>query len=102
MAAPTFSTPVLVAEPTYRSSAPGFLGPIAGVLERISAARDALNLPDPGKAEDLGREVKSESIFLATRTPLLYLHTTLRGLEADDFLLRLRSIYSDSLDQLHF
>lgn len=59
MAAPVFTTPVLV-DPSYEAALPKALSPIARVLDRITAARDALNLPDPGKAEDLGREVKSE------------------------------------------
>lgn len=64
MAAPSFSTVPVAFEPSYKSSLPSFLSPIGSALDRLQHAREALNLPDPGKAEDLGREVKSEYHFL--------------------------------------
>ena len=42
---------------------PSYLSPIASVLDRFHGWREQLNLPDPGKGEDLGREVKSQSTF---------------------------------------
>lgn len=63
MAAPVFSAPFppVVAEPSYTSYLPGFLSPLGKALDSLEAARDRLNLPEPGKHEDLGREVKRES-----------------------------------------
>ncbi|ORY89337.1 mitochondrial import receptor subunit TOM40 [Leucosporidium creatinivorum] len=58
MAAPQFSVVPPVAEPSYKNSLPSFLSPLGSALDRLQHAREALNLPDPGKAEDLGREVK--------------------------------------------
>lgn len=61
MQAPTFSVPPVVnLDPSYKDSLPSWLSPVGSVLDNLAARRDALNLPDPGKAEDLGREVKSE------------------------------------------
>ncbi|KAM0751695.1 hypothetical protein T439DRAFT_324895 [Meredithblackwellia eburnea MCA 4105] len=61
--APTFSPfpppPAAKAAPYFASTLPTFLSPLANVLDRIDAARDRLNLPDPGKSEDLGREAKN-------------------------------------------
>lgn len=58
MSAPVFEAPFPVATPAPRTSRlPAFL---TNAIDRLGAARDALNLPEPGKAEDLGREVKSE------------------------------------------
>jgi hypothetical protein len=34
------------------------LSPLTNLIERIDHARDRLALPEPGKFEDLGREVK--------------------------------------------
>lgn len=48
-------------ESTYATSMPSYLSPIASVLDRFHGWREQLNLPDPGKGEDLGREVKSQS-----------------------------------------
>lgn len=71
MAAPSFTAPFPpVAAPAApkQSSLPAFLSPVASVIDRISAARNALALPEPGKAEDLGKEVKSEySLRLVVR-----------------------------------
>ncbi|KAK4053953.1 translocase of outer mitochondrial membrane [Microbotryomycetes sp. JL221] len=62
MAAPAFSVPpiagVVPGEPSYKDSLPTFLSPVGGLLDRLQRARDGLALPEPGKAEDLGREVK--------------------------------------------
>lgn len=69
MAAPQFTVPPVLAEPTYQDAMPfGFLRPLGSLVDRLGAARDALNLPDPGKAEDLGREVKSEYSLCAIPT----------------------------------
>ncbi|BGP32475.1 translocase of outer mitochondrial membrane [Rhodotorula toruloides] len=57
-AAPFPPTVPVAVDPTYSSSLPGFLAPVGNLLDRLDAARDRLNLPDPGKHEDLGREVK--------------------------------------------
>ncbi|GAA5999996.1 hypothetical protein JCM10207_006006 [Rhodosporidiobolus poonsookiae] len=59
-AAPTFTAPFppVSAEPTYTSRLPGFMAPVGRLLDSLDAARDRLNLPEPGKFEDLGREVK--------------------------------------------
>ncbi|GAA5893976.1 hypothetical protein JCM5296_004123 [Sporobolomyces johnsonii] len=64
MAEPQFAAPfppvtALPLEPTYASYLPGFLSPLGTLLDRLDAARDRLNLPEPGKHEDLGREVKT-------------------------------------------
>ncbi|GAA5967926.1 hypothetical protein JCM11641_005811 [Rhodosporidiobolus odoratus] len=62
MAAPQFSAPFPTAvstEPTYTSYLPSFLSPLGNALDSLAAARDRLNLPEPGKFEDLGREVKA-------------------------------------------
>ncbi|SCV72128.1 BQ2448_4822 [Microbotryum intermedium] len=60
--APSFSAPFHL-EPesptSYASSLSSFFAPVGGLLDRFNRARDALNLPDPGKAEDLAREVKN-------------------------------------------
>lgn len=65
MSAPAFSAPfpAVVPPPTpYSSALPPFLSPLGKVLDRIDATRERLNLPDPGKAEELGREAKSTSM----------------------------------------
>ncbi|KAK4705165.1 hypothetical protein P7C70_g1039, partial [Phenoliferia sp. Uapishka_3] len=71
MSAPVFSAPfppvVPLATP-YSSALPSFLSPLGKVLDRIDATRQSLNLPEPGKAEELGREAKSTDDFL--RFPL--------------------------------
>lgn len=62
---PTFSVPPFASASTpYTSSLPTFLAPLGSVLDRLQLAKDDLNLPDPGKTEELGREVKSKSIGL--------------------------------------
>ncbi|KAM0791240.1 hypothetical protein ACM66B_005719 [Microbotryomycetes sp. NB124-2] len=60
MAAPVFSVPPVAVpvEPSYKDSLPSFLSPIGSLMDRLQRARDGLALPEPGKAEDLGREVK--------------------------------------------
>lgn len=55
---PTFSAP-FPTESTYTSALPPFLAPLGSVLDRLQGARESLKLGDPGKAEELGREVKS-------------------------------------------
>ncbi|BGP25022.1 mitochondrial import receptor subunit TOM40 [Rhodotorula toruloides] len=57
-AAPFPPTVPVAVDSTYSSLLPGFLAPVGNLLDRLDAARDRLNLPDPGKHEDLGREVK--------------------------------------------
>ena len=47
---------ITVQEPTSRL--PSFLSPLTNLIEKIDHARDRLALPEPGKFEDLGREVK--------------------------------------------
>lgn len=61
MTAPIFgSFPPLVPHPTPFSSAlPNYLSPLGSVLDHIHATRERLDLPDPGKPEELGREAKS-------------------------------------------
>ncbi|BGP16589.1 hypothetical protein JCM10213_000497 [Rhodosporidiobolus nylandii] len=62
MAAPQFTAPfppsATLAEPSYTDYLPGFLAPAGKLLDKASRWRDSLNLPEPGKHEDLGREVK--------------------------------------------
>lgn len=56
---PTFSVPPFAsASAAYTDSLPSFLAPLGNALDRLQAVRERLNLPDPGKAEELGREVK--------------------------------------------
>ena len=68
-AEPQFSAPfpptavVVPVEPTYASSLPSFLSPLGNLIDRIDHARDRLALPEPGKHEDLGREVKREFLL---------------------------------------
>ncbi|GAA5952381.1 hypothetical protein JCM3765_001955 [Sporobolomyces pararoseus] len=40
------------------SRLPSFLSPLTNLIDRIDQARDRLALPEPGKFEDLGREVR--------------------------------------------
>lgn len=62
MQSPAFSVPPVISlEPSYKDRLPSWLSPLAGAMDSIARKRDALALPDPGKAEDLGREVKSQS-----------------------------------------
>lgn len=68
-AAPFPPTVPVAVDPTYSSSLPGFLAPVGNLLDRLDAARDRLNLPDPGKHEDLGREVKRASTHLSSSPP---------------------------------
>ncbi|GAA6001545.1 TOM complex pore protein TOM40 [Rhodotorula paludigena] len=53
---PPSAAPVVVDPPA--SSVPAFLRPLEAAYLRFEAARDRLGLADPGKYEDLGREVK--------------------------------------------
>jgi hypothetical protein len=106
MAAPSFSTVPVALEPSYKSSLPSFLSPLGSALDRLQHAREALNLPDPGKAEDLGREVKSESYIptahlVPSPSPprLQGSRTTVRQLTT--FCCSRSSLNSDPLDQLH-
>jgi len=65
-AVPQFTAPFpgsVVAEPTYAGALPSWLAPVGSLLDRFEAARERLNLPEPGKHEDLGREVKRASTF---------------------------------------
>ncbi|GAA5852806.1 hypothetical protein JCM3766R1_001932 [Sporobolomyces carnicolor] len=55
---PPPAVPAVKVEPSYASSVPSFLTPLANLIDRIDQARDRLALPEPGKFEDLGREVK--------------------------------------------
>ncbi|KPV74985.1 uncharacterized protein RHOBADRAFT_53899 [Rhodotorula graminis WP1] len=60
-AVPQFTAPFpgsVVPEPTYAGALPSWLAPVGSILDRFEAARERLNLPEPGKHEDLGREVK--------------------------------------------
>ncbi|KAG0664613.1 translocase of outer mitochondrial membrane [Rhodotorula mucilaginosa] len=62
-AAPQFAAPfppsaVPVVDDSYTAYLPSFLRPVGTLLDSLDAARDRLNLPEPGKYEDLGREVK--------------------------------------------
>ncbi|POY75171.1 hypothetical protein BMF94_1803 [Rhodotorula taiwanensis] len=62
-AAPQFAAPFppkagLVVDDSYTAYLPSFLRPVGTLLDSLDAARDRLNLPEPGKYEDLGREVK--------------------------------------------
>lgn len=64
-AAPQFAAPfppsaVPVVDDSYTAYLPSFLRPVGTLLDSLDAARDRLNLPEPGKYEDLGREVKRE------------------------------------------
>lgn len=87
MQAPTFSVPPVVnLDPSYKDSLPSWLSPIGSALDSLAARRDALNLPDPGKAEDLGREVKSEFTRTMIRLTLGVLCGLLHCIDADDFL----------------
>lgn len=66
---PKFAAPfppavVVPVEPTYASSLPSFLSPLGSLIDTIDHARDRLALPEPGKHEDLGREVKREFLLL--------------------------------------
>ena len=72
---PTFSAP-FPAESSYTSALPPFLSPLGSVLDRLQGAREALQLGDPGKAEELGREVKSAFHFshLSVLSTLLLEH----------------------------
>jgi mitochondrial import receptor subunit TOM40 len=75
MSAPVFTAPLpgtALSEPTYTSYLPSFLSPVGNLLDRLDQTRDRLNLPEPGKHEDLGREVKSEP-FSTPSTPSLVL-----------------------------
>ncbi|KAI5476938.1 mitochondrial import receptor subunit TOM40 [Pseudohyphozyma bogoriensis] len=51
-------SPVVPAPASYSASLPSFLSPLGSALDTLHAARERLNLPDPGKSEDFGREVK--------------------------------------------
>lgn len=77
-AVPQFTAPFpssAVAEPTYASALPSWLAPVGSLLDRFEAARERLNLPEPGKHEDLGREVKRA----CTPLSLSHCHWAQRG-----------------------
>ncbi|GAA6028464.1 hypothetical protein JCM8097_007041 [Rhodosporidiobolus ruineniae] len=61
MAAPQVAAPLpaLAKEPSYTDYLPSWLSFAGTALDRLEAARDRLNLGEPGKYEDLGREVKA-------------------------------------------
>lgn len=65
---PPSAAPVVVDPPA--SSVPAFLRPLEAAYLRFEAARDRLGLADPGKYEDLGREVKRASVHLSARPAL--------------------------------
>lgn len=58
---PTFSISLPSELTPYATAMPSYLSPLAVVLDRFASWRTELNLPEPGKTEDLGREVKSQS-----------------------------------------
>ena len=63
MSAPVFSAPFPAFAPLatpYSSALPAYLSPLGKALDSLDAIREQLNLPDPGKSEELGRETKSE------------------------------------------
>lgn len=75
-AAPQFAAPfppsaVPVVDDSYTAYLPSFLRPVGTLLDSLDAARDRLNLPEPGKYEDLGREVKREYLRVFYRAPNL-------------------------------
>lgn len=45
---------------SYSNALPSYLRPLGSVLDRFQSWRVDLNLPHPGKTEDLGAEVRSE------------------------------------------
>jgi len=64
---PASTTPVTLPEPSRSSSSSSLLSPLTNLIERIDHARDRLALPEPGKFEDLGREVKCKQNPLSSR-----------------------------------
>jgi hypothetical protein len=48
----------------YADMLPKALSPLGAAMDRLSVWRAELNLPDPGKAEEMGREVKSSFFVL--------------------------------------
>lgn len=61
MSDPKFSAPFPSAVPapnTFSSSFPSWLAPVGSALDSLHAVRERLNLPDPGRSEEFGREFK--------------------------------------------
>jgi hypothetical protein len=53
----------------YADMLPKALSPLGAAMDRLSVWRAELNLPDPGKAEEMGREVKSSFFSSLYRCP---------------------------------
>jgi hypothetical protein len=87
----TSAVPVPVSEKPSTSGLPSYLfplQPLANVYGRYSAWRSSLGLPNPGTAENLQKEVKSELTNPVTRCHELELMICLNRHTLEQLLLR--------------